>query len=86
MCGVVHTLRIIRAKVESKKAGNRDQAKPRLSWRTAAHHPHDGRKVLQQGQAMSVWRVRHDRFAANYRTFIKLASIRIWLRADEAAP
>ena len=29
---------------------------------------------------------RHDKFAANYLAFIKLASIRIWLRANEATP
>jgi transposase len=29
---------------------------------------------------------RYDRLAANYLAFIKLASIRIWLRANESAP
>jgi transposase len=29
---------------------------------------------------------RYDRLAANYLAFIKLASIRIWLRAYESAP
>jgi transposase len=28
---------------------------------------------------------RYDKLAANYLAFIKLASIRIWLRADESA-
>jgi transposase len=28
---------------------------------------------------------RYDKFAANYLAFIKLASIRIWLRANECA-
>jgi hypothetical protein len=34
------------------------------------------------------WRVanRYDRLAANYLAFIKLASIRIWLRANESVP
>lgn len=29
---------------------------------------------------------RYNRLAANYLAFIKLASIRIWLRANESAP
>jgi len=29
---------------------------------------------------------RYDKLAANYPAFIKLASIRIWLRAHESAP
>jgi transposase len=29
---------------------------------------------------------RYDKLAANYLAFVKLASIRIWLRANEAAP
>jgi transposase len=29
---------------------------------------------------------RYDKFAANYLAFIKLAAIRIWLRACESAP
>ena len=29
---------------------------------------------------------RYDRLAANYLAFIKLASIRIWLRANEPTP
>jgi transposase len=29
---------------------------------------------------------RYDKFAANYLAFIQLASIRLWLRADESAP
>jgi transposase len=29
---------------------------------------------------------RYDKLAANYLAFIKLASIRIWLRANESAP
>jgi hypothetical protein len=34
------------------------------------------------------WRVatRYDKLAANLLAFIKLASIRIWLRADESGP
>jgi len=30
--------------------------------------------------------IRYDKLAANYLAFIKLASIRIWLRANESAP
>ena len=29
---------------------------------------------------------RYDKLAANYLAFVKLASIRIWLRANEATP
>jgi transposase len=29
---------------------------------------------------------RYDKLAANYLAFIKLASIRIWLRANQSAP
>ena len=29
---------------------------------------------------------RYDKLAANYLAFIKLASIRVWLRANESAP
>jgi transposase len=36
-------------------------------------------------QAMSVCSTGHDKLAANYLAFIKLASIRIWLRANEPA-
>ena len=39
----------------------------------------------QQDQAMSVCATRHDKLAANYLAFIKLASIRVWLRANESA-
>jgi hypothetical protein len=39
----------------------------------------------QQDQAMSVCSTGHDKLAANYLAFIKLASIRIWLRANEPA-
>ena len=35
---------------------------------------------------MSARRDRYDRLAASYLAFIKLASIRIWLRANESAP
>src|SRR5258708_35268346 len=44
------------------------------------------RTVLQRDQAMSARRDRYDKLAANYLAFIKLASIRIWLRAIESAP
>jgi transposase len=33
----------------------------------------------------AAWPPRPDKLAANYLAFIKLASIRIWLRADESA-
>ena len=29
---------------------------------------------------------RYDKLAANYLAFVKLASIRVWLRANESAP
>src|SRR5258708_3213611 len=40
----------------------------------------------QQDQAMSAHATRHDKLAANYSAFIKPASIRIWLRANECSP
>jgi hypothetical protein len=39
----------------------------------------------QQDQAMSACAARHDKLAANYLAFIKFASIRIWLHANESA-
>jgi hypothetical protein len=30
--------------------------------------------------------IRYDKLAANYLAFVKLASIRIWLRANESTP
>jgi transposase len=36
----------------------------------------DGRRIA----------TRYDKLAANYLAFVKLASIRIWLRANESAP
>jgi transposase len=42
--------------------------------------------VLQQDQAMAACRDPYDKLAANYLAFIKLASIRIWLRAKESTP
>jgi transposase len=44
------------------------------------------RTVLQQDQAVSACRDRYDKLAANYLAFIKIASIRIWLRANESTP
>ena len=35
---------------------------------------------------MSACAIRYDKLAANYPAFIKLASIRIWLSANESAP
>jgi hypothetical protein len=41
--------------------------------------------ALERDQAMSACATRHDKLAANYLAFIKLASIRIWLRANQSA-
>jgi transposase len=41
------------------------------------------RQVVPAQQA--AWPPRPDKLAANYLAFIKFASIRIWLRADESA-
>jgi hypothetical protein len=35
---------------------------------------------------MSSYRTRYDKLAVNYLAFIKLASIRVWLRAYESTP
>jgi len=37
-------------------------------------------------QSQRVVAARYDKLAANYLAFIKFASIRIWLRANESAP
>jgi transposase len=42
------------------------------------------RTVLQQDQAMRRAATRYDKLAANYLAFVKVASIRIWLRANES--
>jgi transposase len=39
-------------------------------------------KIRQCGRVAT----RYDKFAANYLAFVELASIRIWLRADESTP
>src|SRR5450755_1532073 len=43
------------------------------------------RTLLQQDQGMSGVATRYDKLAANYLAFIQLASIRIWLPANESA-
>jgi transposase len=45
-----------------------------------------GRAVLQQHQACRPIATRYDKLAANYLALIKLASIRLWLRACASAP
>jgi len=45
-----------------------------------------GRAVLQQDQAVSAYRHRYDKLAANYLAFVKLAAVRIWLGAYESTP
>jgi hypothetical protein len=49
-----------------------------IPWRHASSGDHSPMKVwfLCSG----------DKFAANYLTFVKLTSIRIWLRANESTP
>ena len=51
---------------------------------------HDNRlsSVLLSGKIKQCRRVatRYDKLAANYLAFLKLASIRIWLRANESTP
>jgi hypothetical protein len=43
--------------------------------------------VLQQDQAVSAYRhSRYDKLANNYFAFVKLAAIRIWIRAYESMP
>src|SRR5216684_5797821 len=39
----------------------------------------------QQDQAMSAYATRYEQPTADYLAFIKLASLRIWLRANESA-
>jgi transposase len=42
-------------------------------------------RFVRWRRAMSV-ATRYDKLAANYLAFVKLASIRIWLRANESTP
>jgi transposase len=44
-----------------------------------------GRAVLQYEQCRRI-ATRHDKLAANYLAFIKLASMRLWLRTFESTP
>src|SRR4051812_7174407 len=61
--------------------------KPDLLQPVSLSRPQSDRTVLQQDQAMSACcRARYDKLAANYLAFVKLASIRIWLRANESRP
>ncbi len=50
------------------------------------NHQELDRTVLQQDQANRRVATRYDKLAANYLAFVKLASIRIWLRANEFTP
>jgi hypothetical protein len=49
-------------------------------------HTQRDRTVLQQDQECRRVATRYDKLAANYLAFVKLASIRIWLRANESTP
>jgi len=44
------------------------------------------RTVLQQIKQCRRVATRYDKLEANYLAFVKLASIRIWLRANESTP
>jgi hypothetical protein len=45
-----------------------------------------GRDAAVQMSALLPQTTRYDKLAANHLAFIKLASIRIWLRANESTP
>jgi transposase len=45
-----------------------------------------GSEVLQQDQALPRVATQYDKLAANYLAFVQLASIRLWLRANESTP
>ena len=49
-----------------------------------------GRNIIERAfSRLKDWRrvaTRYDKLSANYLAFIKLASIRIWLRANESTP
>jgi len=55
-------------------------------WTYYQCHAASGRAVLQHDQAMSAVAPRYDKLAASNLAFIKLASVRIWLRANESTP
>jgi transposase len=44
-----------------------------------------GRALLQQVKHCRRVATRYDKLAANYLAFVQLASIRLWLRANESA-
>ena len=44
------------------------------------------RAISSNGSSSSVVCTRYDKLAANYLAFVKLAAIRIWLRAYESMP
>lgn len=60
--------------------------RPNLLQPVSVSRAQPDRTVLQQDQAMSARRDRDMTIAANYLAFVKLASIRIWLRANESTP
>jgi transposase len=43
-------------------------------------------RFLTKSSNVVGWRLRYDKLAANYLAFVQLASIRLWLRANESTP
>jgi hypothetical protein len=60
--------------------------RPDLLQHVSVSRAQPDRTVLQQDQAMPARRDPIRQIAANYLAFVKLASIRIWLRANESTP
>jgi transposase len=75
---------------QKRRIGNRSaetkSQRPDLLKPVSVSRMQSRRTVLQQDQAMSTVATRYDKLAANYLGFVKLPSIRIWLRANESAP
>jgi len=60
--------------------------RPDLLQPVSVSYAKSRRTVLQQDQQCRRVATRYDKLSANYLAFIKLASIRIWLRANESTP
>jgi transposase len=70
-----------RSRAVAQDLGQRDR--PDLLQLVPVSRAQLDRTLLQQDQCRRV-ATRYDKLATNYLAFVKLASIRIWLRANES--
>src|SRR5258708_32912892 len=79
-----------KSKVSGKEHGRifppKRTRRPDLLQPVSVSYAKSRRTVLQQDQQCRRVATRYDKLSANYLAFIKLASIRIWLRANESTP